>query len=202
LPAGPVVNDLGARDGQCVVGIDVVKVTESEQDVVDRLLGVLGLETLDEQRQALVGRAPGSLFDNHQVEVVAQLAAVADDLELHGHQVAELRNTQAIDLLGRFKKVLRAALVRVQELHLGGREDAVEGPRHALGDGERACRGQAPGQLVEIDAAVVEEEAQVPADPVPEVDSDGRPTSEVRVRRVAKFPLMPTNQLPAATQWT
>jgi hypothetical protein len=71
----------------------------------------------------------------------------------------------------------------VQELHLGGREDAVEGPGHALGDGERACRGQAPGQLVEIDAAVVEEEAQVPADPVPEVDGDGRPASEVRVRR-------------------
>jgi len=78
-------------------------VTEAEQDVVDRLLGVLGLETLDEQRQALVGRTPGSLLDNHQVEVVTQLAAVADDLELHRQQVAELRNTQAIDLLGRLR---------------------------------------------------------------------------------------------------
>jgi hypothetical protein len=61
LPPGPVVDDLGARHGQRVVRIDVVEVTEAEQDMVDRLLGILGLEALDEQRQALVGRPPGSL---------------------------------------------------------------------------------------------------------------------------------------------
>jgi hypothetical protein len=44
--------------------------------------------------------------------------------------------------------------------------------------------GARDGQcVVGIDAAVVEEEVQVPADPVPEVDGDGRPAPEVRVRR-------------------
>jgi hypothetical protein len=42
LPTGPVVNDLGTRERQCVVGIDVVEVAEAEQDVVDGLLRVLG----------------------------------------------------------------------------------------------------------------------------------------------------------------
>jgi len=123
LPACPVVNDLGARDRQCVVGIDIVEVSEAEQDVVDGLLRVLRLETLDEQCQALVDRTPGSLLDNHQVEVVAELAAVAEYLQFHGHQVAELRNAQAIDLLGWLEKVLGAALVRVQELHLCDRDN-------------------------------------------------------------------------------
>jgi hypothetical protein len=48
LSARPVVHDLGARDRQRVVGINVVKVTETEQDVVDRLLRILGPETLGE----------------------------------------------------------------------------------------------------------------------------------------------------------
>jgi hypothetical protein len=177
LPAGPVVNDLGARYGQRVVGIDIVEVPEPEQDVVDGVLRVLGLEALDEQRQAFVGCAPGSLLDNHQVEVVAELAAVADYLEFHGHQVAELRNAQAIDILRLLKQMLGTALIRVQELHLRGGEDAVEGPGRTLGDGKQACRGQLAGQLVEIDAAAVEEEVQIPADPVPEVNGDGRPSA-------------------------
>jgi hypothetical protein len=129
----------------------------------------------DEQRQAFLGGPPGSLLDGHQVEVVAELAAVADHLKLHGHQVAELRDAQPVDFPGRLKKVLRAALVRVQELDPGSGEDAVEGSRRALGDGERARRGQSVGQLVEVDAAVVEEEVQVPADPVPEVDGTAFP---------------------------
>jgi hypothetical protein len=151
--------------------------------VIDRLLRVFGLETLDEQRQALVRRAPGSLFDDHQIEVVAQLAAVVDDLELHGHQVAELRNTQTVDLLGRLKQVLRAPLVGVQELHLGGREDTIERSGPALGDGEWPRSGQAARQLAEINAAVMEEEVQVPADPVPKVDGNCRPACEVSAWR-------------------
>jgi hypothetical protein len=74
LPPGPVVDDLGSRDGQCIVGVHVVKVAETEQDVIDRLLGVLGLETGHEQRQALIGRPPGPLLDRHQIEVVAEFA--------------------------------------------------------------------------------------------------------------------------------
>jgi hypothetical protein len=65
LPSCPVVNDLGALDRQCVVGIDIVEVSEAEQDVVDGLLRVLRLEALDEQRQALVDHTPSSLLDNH-----------------------------------------------------------------------------------------------------------------------------------------
>jgi hypothetical protein len=48
LPAGPVVDDLGSRDRERVVGIHVVEVAEAEQNVVDRLLGILGPESLDE----------------------------------------------------------------------------------------------------------------------------------------------------------
>jgi len=142
LPACPVVDDLGARNRQRVVGVDIVEVAEAEQDVVDRLLGVLGLEARDEQREALVDGPAGSLLDGHQVEIVAELAAVADYLELHGHQVAELRDAQPVDFRRRFKQVLRAVLVRVQELDPSGGEDAVEPSWRAIGDGERARRGQ------------------------------------------------------------
>jgi hypothetical protein len=71
LPPGPVVNDLVPRHGQGIIAINVVEVTEPEQDVVDRLLGILGFEARDEQCQALVGSPTGPLFDRHQVEVIA-----------------------------------------------------------------------------------------------------------------------------------
>jgi hypothetical protein len=87
LPSGPVVNDLVPRHEQGVIGVNVVEVAEAEQDVVDRLLGILGFEARDEQRQTLVGRPPGPLFDRHQVEVIAQFAAIADHLELPGQEV-------------------------------------------------------------------------------------------------------------------
>jgi hypothetical protein len=152
LPSGPVVNDLLPRHGQGVIGINVVEVTEAEQDVVDRLLGILGFEAGDEQRQTLVGRPPGPLFDRHQVEVIAQSAAIPDHRERHGQKVAEPGDLQAVDFLRRFKEVLGAAFVGVQELHLGGGEDAVKGSRRAIGDGKRAYGIQAGGQLVEVDA--------------------------------------------------
>jgi hypothetical protein len=47
----------------------------------------------------------------------------------------------------------------MQELDLGGGEYTVECPGRAISDGERTCRGQASGQFIEVDAAVVEEEA-------------------------------------------
>jgi hypothetical protein len=183
LPSGPVVNDLVPRHGQGVIGINVVEVTEAEQDVVDRLLGILGFEARDEQRQTLVGRPPGPLFDRHQVEVIAQFAAIPDHLELHGQKVAEPGDLQAVDFLRRFKEVLGAAFVGVQELHLGGGEDAVKGSRGALGDGKRAYGIQAAGQLVEVDALMVEEEVQVPANSVTEVDGDGRAAAKVGIWR-------------------
>jgi hypothetical protein len=147
--------------------------------VVDRLLGILGLEACDEQGQTLVGGPPGPLFDRHQVEVVAQLAAVADHLELHGHEVAEPGYLQAVDFLGRFEQVLGPGLVGVQELHLGGGEDAVKGSRRTLGDGERAGGGEAAGQLIEVNALAVEEEVQITANPVREMNGDGRTAAEV-----------------------
>jgi hypothetical protein len=78
LPPRPVVDDVGSRDGQGIVGVNVVKVAEAEQDVVDRLLGVLGLEAGHEQCQALIGRPSSPLLDRHQVKVVAEFAAVTD----------------------------------------------------------------------------------------------------------------------------
>jgi hypothetical protein len=45
-----------------------------------------------------------------------------------------------------------------------------------------ACRGQSAGQFIEVDAAVAEEEIQVPADPVSKVDGDGGPAAKVCVR--------------------
>lgn len=183
LPPGPVVNDLVARHGQGVIGVNVVEATQAEQDVVDCLLGVFGLEACDEQCQSLVGGATGPLFDRHQVEVIAQLAEIADRLELHGHEVAEPGDVQAVDFLGRFEEVLGPGFVGVQKLHLGGGEDSVEGSRRTLGDGERADRRQTASQLIEINALVVEEEVQLPADPVREVDGDGRATAEVCVWR-------------------
>jgi len=53
-----------------------------------------------------------SSLDRHQVEVVAELAAVAGYLQLHRDQVAEPRDAQAICLLGLLEQALRAALVR------------------------------------------------------------------------------------------
>jgi hypothetical protein len=106
--------------------------------VVDRLLGIFGAEARDEQCQTLVGGPPSPLFDRHQVEVIAQLAAIADDLELHGQQVTEPGDLQTVDFLGRFEEVLGPSFVGVQELHLSGGEDAVEGSCGALGDSERA----------------------------------------------------------------
>ena len=181
MPSGPVVDDLVPWHGQGVIGINVVEVTKTEQNVVDGLLRVFRLEACDEQCQALVGGAASPLFDRHQVEVIAEFAAIADHLQLHGHEVAEPGYTQPVDLLGRFEDVLRPGFVGVQELHLGGGEDAVKGSRRALGDGERADGGQAAGQLIEVNALVVEEEVQVTADAVREVDGDGRAAAEVGV---------------------
>ena len=50
LSARPVVNDLLARDGEGVVGVDVVEVAKPEQDVVDRLVGIFRLEAFEEER--------------------------------------------------------------------------------------------------------------------------------------------------------
>ena len=79
--------------------------------------------------------------------------------------------------------MLGTGFVGVQELHLGGGKDAIKGSRRALGDGERACGVEAAGQLVEVDALMVEEEVQVPANAVAEVDGDGRAAAEVGVWR-------------------
>jgi hypothetical protein len=103
LPAGPIVDDLVTWHRQRVIGINVIEVTKTEQDVIDRLLGVLGLEARDEQCQTLIGGPPRSLFDCHQVEVVAQLAAIADHLELHGHEVAEPGDVQPADFARGFE---------------------------------------------------------------------------------------------------
>jgi len=138
LPAGPVVNDLVPCHGQGVIWVNIVEVPEAEQDVVDRLLGIFGVEARDKQCQALVGRPPGPLFDRHQVEVIAQFAAIADHLELHRQEVAEPGDLQAVDFLRRFEEVLGPGFVGVQELHLGGGKDAVEGSSGALGDRERS----------------------------------------------------------------
>ena len=77
--------------------------------------------------------------------------------------------------------MLRSAFIGVQKLHLGGREDAVERPWRTLGDGERANSGQALAQLIEVNASVVEEEVQISANPMREVDGDGRTAAEIGV---------------------
>jgi hypothetical protein len=100
-------------------------VTQAEQDVVDRLLGIFGFEARDEQCQTLVDSPPAPLFDRHQVAVIAQFAAIADHLELYGQEIAEHGDLQAVDFLRRFEEVLGTGFVGVQELHLGGGKDAV-----------------------------------------------------------------------------
>lgn len=120
LPAGPVIHDLLAGNGKRIVWVDIVEVSEAQHDVVKRLIGEPGLETLKEQRQPLVGCAVGALLDRHQVEVVAQLTAIVDDLEFHRHEVADLRDLKSVELLGWLEQSLWVHLVRVQELHPGG----------------------------------------------------------------------------------
>lgn len=71
--------------------------------MVNRLLGIFGVEARDEQGQTLISSPPGPPFDGHQVEVIAQFAAIADHLELHGQKVAEPGDPQAVDFLGRFE---------------------------------------------------------------------------------------------------
>ena len=82
------------------------------------------------------------------------VTAVAYYLELHDHQVAEPRDAQAADHLWGLEQVLRAALVRGQELDLGGSQDYTGYPvverlfiaparRTGAGDSERSsllCR--------------------------------------------------------------
>jgi len=129
LAPGPVVNDLVTWHRQRLIGVNVVEVAKAEQDVVDRLLRVFGLEARDKQCQALVGSSPRPLLDRHQVEVIAQLTAITDHLKLHGHKVAESGDVQPVDFSGGFKQVLGPGLVGVQELHLGSGEDAVKRSR-------------------------------------------------------------------------
>jgi hypothetical protein len=102
LPPGPVVDNLVSWDRQGVVRVNVVEVAKAEQDVIDGLLRVFGLEACDEQCQTLVGGPPGPLFDSHQIKVIAQFAAITDHLELHRHKVAEPSDLQAVDFYGRF----------------------------------------------------------------------------------------------------
>jgi hypothetical protein len=113
LPACPVVDDLGARDRQGVVRVDVVEVAEAEQNVVDRLLGVLGLEARDEQRQAFVGGPPGSLLDGHQVEIVAEQARPAEVPD----RIAELLLKHLDD---------RARVIEVDALRRRHRREMIE----------------------------------------------------------------------------
>ena len=48
LPAGPVIHDLLAGNGKRIVWVDIVEVSEAQHDVIKRLIGELGLETLKE----------------------------------------------------------------------------------------------------------------------------------------------------------
>jgi hypothetical protein len=49
LAVRPVVNDLLARSGEGLVGVDVVEVAEAEQYVVDGVIGVFRPEAFDKQ---------------------------------------------------------------------------------------------------------------------------------------------------------
>ncbi len=80
----------------------------------------------------------------------------------------------AVKLLRPLEQPLRAYLVRVQELHPSSGEHAVQGAGGSFGDGEWADGGERPGKLVEVHALAVEEEVQVPACPVFQVDGYGR----------------------------
>ncbi len=79
-------------------------------------------------------------------------ATVTHYLELHRHQVADPRNVQSVDLRGAFEQPLWAYLIRVQELHPGGREYAVECAGCAFGDRERSGCGQFRGELPALSA--------------------------------------------------
>lgn len=158
LSARPVVNDSLARNWQGFVGVDVVEVSETKQDVVDCLVGVFWLEAFNKQCQAFIDRATCLLLDGHEVEIVAELAAIAYYFELHRYEVANLSNAKPIDLRGDFEQPLRSQLVRMQELHSRGGEHPVKRAWRAFGDRKGPSRGQLVGQLVQIDAVVVEEE--------------------------------------------
>ncbi|HYN16826.1 MAG TPA: hypothetical protein VEY96_01915, partial [Actinomycetes bacterium] len=118
-------------------------------------------------------------FDRQQVEVVAQLAPVANHLELHRQEVPDARHHHPGDATKRFEHPDRRGL---EELQPGGAEEDVQRLPPGLGiellDGQPSGGRQDVSEPFEIDG-FAEEEVEVAAHPVLEMDGDRRAPSEV-----------------------
>jgi sugar diacid utilization regulator len=112
----PVADDRVTSEGQEGILGHVVEVAEREQDRRDRTVFVLGLVAGEEEAESFLDRAVSLLLDRHQVEVVAQLAAAGDLVQLHREQVAESRDLQAAEAFGWSEAAFRPVQARLEEL--------------------------------------------------------------------------------------
>ena len=112
MATGEPALDHVSGDAEREVVLCVVKVPECEQDVMEAR-GVARLVAVGVQLEALFEGAMSLLLDAHQVEEVAQLAAVTDDLDLRREQVAESRDQDARMLGERLEASLWVSLIGV-----------------------------------------------------------------------------------------
>ena len=133
----PVAGDGVAIDGEEGVVCDVVEVAEAEKDRGDRAVGVRRLIAGEKEGEAFLDAAARLLLDRHHVEVVAQLRATGDRVELHCEQVAEPGDGKAGDEYRGLEPTLGPIATDLKKLQPGGAKEAVERAGRVLGDGER-----------------------------------------------------------------
>src|SRR3990170_833357 len=143
----PVADDRVALGRQERVLADVVEVAEPEQYRGDGAVLVLGLVAGKEEAESLLDRAASLPLDRHQVEVVAELRAAGDRIQLHCEQVTEAGDLQPANQRRRLEPALGSRETGAQKLEPCLPEEAVERACGALGDHNRAVLAEPLDQL-------------------------------------------------------
>jgi hypothetical protein len=133
----------------------------------------------DVELDPLLDRNRPLLVDRLDVEVVAHLATLGHHLDLHCHQVVKARNVQSADG-GRLGQSVELGCV--EELDLGGAEEALQGPLRLVRDSEGTQPTEHVPELAEIDCTM-EEKVEIAAFAVAEVYRDPGTAAEVELRR-------------------
>lgn len=178
LAFSPVLLDVSSATRELQVVSHVVHVPKATDNVSDGVVRYRWVVSGHEERESFFDPTSGLLLDGHDVEVVPELPAVSDDLELGRKQIPNSCDAKAFDLNHGFEYVLG---VSQEELDSRIIEDPVQcvllqGHRHEIAD-----MVQSVSEGIEV-LGRLEEEIEVPAQPVAEVDGDGRPAHQICAR--------------------
>src|SRR5450759_707960 len=176
LPPG---SELVLADRQGVVFFHVVEVAESADDVPELLAPRADAVAFEKEGDAVLDSEISLRLDELDVVVVAHLTSVADDLELHRHQVLEAGDAQAADCLRFLQELLTAAFVGMKELNLGIAEKTLQRALPLEGDSELPHLAQLLCQRLDVHRVVVVEEIQVAALSVMQVHGYSRPAAQI-----------------------